>query len=342
MVSLAGAAESEWPGWLGPNRDGKSLDTGLLKQWPEEGPKLLWQVDDIGVGFSSVAVVGDKVFITGDKDDKLMIFAFDLDGQLLWQTDHGRSRGGPNGSRATPVIDNGNLYLLGGHGLVGCYDAANGEKKWSREAKEFGGRAGGWGYAESVLIYKDTAIFKPGGKSCIVALDKTNGETIWESTGFDAGPEYGSCIVVSYQGHTMIVTGTRNGIFAVDADNGKMLWSNDWSADNTANCPTPAYSDGHVFWSNGYGRGGICLKLKEEDGSVAVDIAWTTKELVCHHGGYVIHEGCERNGASHRFAIERYRLEDRRLAPCRSLVVFPDAINVLRAHQEHALTGHGG
>ena len=89
----------------------------------------------------------------------------------------------------------------------------------------------------------------------------------------------------------MIVTGTRKGIFAVDADSGNLLWSNDWSAGNTANCPTPAYADGHVFWSNGYGKGGVCLRLKKENDSVAVDVAWTTKKLVCHHGGYVIHEG---------------------------------------------------
>lgn len=292
ISSLALAADADWPNWLGPNRDGKSPDTGLLKQWPDDGPKLLWKAEGIGAGFSSVAVVGGQVFITGDKDKKLMIFAFDRDGKPLWNAEHGRGRGGPDGSRASPVIDNGNLYLLGGNGLIGCYDAKNGQKKWSHEAKDFGGSSGGWGYTESVLIYKNMAIFKPGGKNCIVALDKTNGETIWKSSGFDAGPEYSSCIPVTFQGQTMIVTGTKRGIFAVNADNGDLLWSNDWSAGNTANCPTPAYDDGHVFWANGYGKGGVCLKLKKEGDKVAADVAWTTKEMVCHHGGYIIHNGC--------------------------------------------------
>ena len=154
------------------------------------------------------------------------------------------------------------------------------------------GLPGGWGYAESVLIDKNLAIFKPGGKNCIVALDKTSGETVWKSSGFDAGPEYGSSIAVTFQGQPMIITGTNRGIFAVDATNGKLLWSNDWSEHNTANCPTPAYSDGYVFWSNGYGKGGICLKLKMADGKVAADVAWKTHDMVCHHGGYVIHKGC--------------------------------------------------
>ena len=290
LIPLAAAADLEWPAWRGPNHDGKSPDTGLLKQWPSDGPKLLWKVDGIGVGFSSVAVADGKVFITGDKDSKLEIRAFDLEGKPLWEADHGKGRGGPDGSRASAVIDNGNLYLLGGNGLIGCYDVKDGQKKWSREAKEFGGGPGGWGYAESVLIYKNMAIFKPGGKNCIVALDKANGETIWQSSGFNAGPEYGSCLPVTFQGQEMIVTGTNRGIFAVDAASGKLLWSNDWSAGNTANCPTPAYADGYVFWANGYGKGGICLKLKMEDGKVTADVAWTTKEMVCHHGGYVIHE----------------------------------------------------
>ncbi len=290
IASSAMAAGSDWPGWLGPNRDGKSRDTGLLKQWPAEGPRLLWKVDGIGVGFSSVAVTGGKVYISGDRDGKLTISAFDLDGKPLWETDHSQGRGGPDGSRSTPVIDSGNLYLLGGHGLIGCYDAAGGQQKWSRTAKEFGGSPGGWGYAESALIYKNMAVFKPGGKSCIVALDKANGETLWKSTGFDAGPEYSSCIAVTFQGRPMIVTGTNRGILAVDADNGNLLWSNDFSAGNTANCPTPAYADGYIFWANGYGKGGICLKLNGQDGKVAADVAWTTRDMVCHHGGYVIHQ----------------------------------------------------
>jgi len=291
IACSATAAESDWPGWLGVNRDGKSLDTGLLKQWPADGPRLLWKADGIGVGFSSVAVTGGKVYITGDRDNKLTITAFDLDGKPLWNAVHGQGRGGPDGSRSTPVIDEGNLYILGGNGLIGCYDAANGRQKWSRSAKEFGGSPGGWGYAESVLIYKNMAVFKPGGKNCIVALDKTNGETLWKSTDFDAGPEYGSCIAVTFQGQPMIVTGTRKGIVAVDADRGNLLWSNDFSADNTANCPTPAYADGHVFWANGYGKGGICLKLKKANGKVAADVAWTTRDMDCQHGGYVIHNG---------------------------------------------------
>jgi hypothetical protein len=249
-------------------------------------------VDGIGKGYSSAAVSGGMVYTSGQVDGRLKILAFDMDGKLQWEADNGKGRGGPAASRATPVIDGGKLYLISGHGRVGCYDAKTGKEIWAREMKEFGGSPGGWGYAESVLIYKDWAVVKPGGENCVVALKKATGETVWTSTGFSGGPEYSSCLAFTYDDKPLIVTGTRRGIVCFDAADGVALWSNGWCTGNTANCPTPAYADGHVFWANGYGKGGICMKLKADDGKVSADVAWTTKEMVCHHGGYIIHEGC--------------------------------------------------
>jgi len=295
LAASAGRAapgDAEWPGWLGPNRDGKSPDRGLLKAWPEGGPNLLWQADGIGGGYSSVAVSGGTVYITGEVDKKLVLFAFDLEGKPQWRTDMDSAfMGDPPGARATPTIDGGKVYLLSGNGVLGCYDAGTGERKWSRTMKEFGGRPGGWGYAESVLIYQDWAIVKPGGKNCVAALDKQTGQTVWTSSGLSAGPEYSSCLLVEFAGKPLIVTGTQSGLVGIDAAGGKLLWSNDWSANNTANCPTPAYADGYVFWANGYGKGGICMRLKLASDDVSADEAWTTKQMVCHHGGYIIHEG---------------------------------------------------
>jgi outer membrane protein assembly factor BamB len=89
----------------------------------------------------------------------------------------------------------------------------------------------------------------------------------------------------------MMATGTRAGIVCLSLKTGRVLWSNDFSTKNTANCPDPVYSDGLVFWANGYRKGGICLKLTVTDGKVSAEEAWRTEEMVCHHGGYIVHNG---------------------------------------------------
>ena len=291
-TGVAAADDSDWPGWLGPNRDGKSPDTGLLKTWPDGGPRLLWKIDYLGPGFSNVAVTGGTIYTTGHQDEKLVIFAMDLDGKLKWKTEADVAWTKNHvGSRATPMIDGDRLYLLSGHGTIGCYDSATGRKKWTRNTTEFGGRPGGWGYSESILIHENLAFVKPGGENFLVALNKQTGRTAWTSSGFNAGPEYSSCLLVNFEGQDIIVTGSKGGLVCFDADDGSLLWSNDWCAKNTANCPTPAYSDGYIFWSNGYGKGGICMKLKTVGGKVDADEVWTTTDFVCHHGGYIIKDG---------------------------------------------------
>lgn len=286
----AGAAE--WPYWLGPTHDAKSPDTGLLKEWPEAGPTLLWKVGDIGTGFSSVAVSGGSVYISGDTGGKLVLSAFDMDGKPRWQAPIDKAwTDDPGGARSSPVVDGGKVYILSGHGLLACLDAKTGRPVWGKNLRDFGGGPGGWGYAESVLILGNAAIAKPGGAKGIVALNKTTGAPVWASQGFSAGPEYGSCLPFTFNKVPLIATGTNKGIVCVSAAGGALAWSNDFSAGNTANCPTPAYADGYVFWANGYGKGGICLKLAASGGRVAAQEAWRTRDMDCHHGGYVIHEG---------------------------------------------------
>jgi outer membrane protein assembly factor BamB len=282
----------DWPGWRGQRRDGKSSDTGLLKQWPATGPPLLWKIPGLGKGFSTVAVTGGTIYTSGDLGGQLMLLAYDLDGNPKWKMAHDAAwtKNHP-GSRSTPVIDGDSLYIVSGHGKVGCYDAKSGQPKWTRHFREMGGSTPNWGYAESVLIVENLAVVTPGGENCIVALNKTNGQPVWSSKGFSAGAQYGSCIPALYQGVPMIVAGTHGGVVGVDARNGRALFSNPFSSGNTANCPDPAYADGHVFWANGYGKGGICLRLGATGGGVAAQQAWTTRDMVCHHGGYIIHEG---------------------------------------------------
>jgi len=290
-ISAAGQT-AEWPCWRGPSRDGKSPDTGLLKEWPKGGPELLWQARGLGNGYSTVAVSSGSVYTTGDVKDKLMLFAFDMNGKPLWNVpvDKAWTKDKP-GSRSTPTVNGDRLYILSGNGVLACLDAKTGSQHWAQDLTSFGGQCSTWGYAESVLIYKNLAIIKPGGGNCIMAFDKVSGQMVWQSKGFKAVPEYSSCVPFTYNEIPMLATGTRAGIVCVSPDTGDVLWSNGWSKNNTANIPDPAYADGYVFWANGYNKGGICLKLAASGGQVSAQQVWTTNDMVCHHGGYIVHEG---------------------------------------------------
>jgi outer membrane protein assembly factor BamB len=282
----------DWPCWRGPNRDGKSPDTGLLKEWPEGGPELLWHADGLGEGYSTVAVSGGFIYTTGDIEEKLILSALDMNGEHAWKVpvDKTWTKDKP-GARSTPTVHSGRVYILSGNGVLACLDAKTGNQYWSKDLTSLGGKPSRWGYAESVLIYKNLAIAKPGGGNCIVAFDKVSGNIVWQSKNYEADPEYGSCVPFTFNNIPMIATGTRGGIVCVSPDTGDLFWSNDWCRNNVANCPDPAYADGYIFWANGYNKGGICLKLDISNGKVSAERAWTTRDMVCHHGGYIIHEG---------------------------------------------------
>ena len=290
---LTDVSADEWPQWRGMNRDGRSSDVGLLKSWPQDGPPLLWQNDKIGIGFSSTVVVDQMVYTTGDIGDDLVITALDMDGQTKWQKGHGPGWTGRRspGSLGTPTVDGGRLYLLSAHGLLKCYDASTGEEFWQADIVEtFGGTQPGWGYSESPLVYDDKVIVTPGGQNCILALNKMTGEPVWTSTGVTDPAAYSSCIAVEFEGHPIIVQMVEKGMVAVDAMTGEFLWRND-RAVNGAACATPVYADGYCFGATGYGNGGACVRLSVENGKVVATQVWDTKEMICHHGGFVVHEG---------------------------------------------------
>ena len=281
-----------WPGWRGPNRDGRSLDRRLLRQWPAAGPRRLWHATGIGEGFSGVAVADGRVYATGKIGSDLVISTFDENGNRGWRAAHGKAwaKNYP-GSRATPTISQGRLYLLSGVGRIGCFDAASGRRVWAREMRDFGGRAGGWGYAESVLIARNLAIVQPGGQNCLVALDKSSGQTLWQSPGNGGPAHYSSAILAIQDRVPMIIAANGAGLYAVQPRDGKVLWQHDFSASNTANCPTPVYVDGFVFWATGYGKGGICLEVGTRGRQALIRERWRTRSFDCHHGGYVVDDG---------------------------------------------------
>ena len=184
MVSCSGSGE--FSQWRGPDRDGKYPDTGLLKQWPEEGPAMLWSFEGLGAGHGSVSIADERIFVLGMPDTIGIIYSFDMEGNLLWQKEYGlewyKNYTGP---RSTPTIIDGLLYFISGQGVVFCMETETGKVRWSVDMfSEFGAQETRWGIAESPLIDGDRIFITPGGlEHNVAALDRFSGETIWTSKG---------------------------------------------------------------------------------------------------------------------------------------------------------------
>ncbi len=283
---------ADWPQWRGPGRDGLSTETGLLKKWPEAGPRLLWTARDIGKGFSTVAVADGLVYATGLTGQDDTIFAFDLAGKLQWKRNCGPgwSKSHP-GVRSTATVDGGLVYVMTGGGTLACFDAKTGAPEWSVDTvKEFGGAAPKWGFAESVLIVGDAVICTPGGsEGTVVALDRKTGETLWASKGSGERSGYCSPILIERGGRQLIVTMTERSIVGLDAGTGEVLWTHEHVNKWNVNANTPIHENGLIFVTSGYGKGSEALQLSPD--GTSVEKRWTDKKLDCHHGGAVLVDG---------------------------------------------------
>jgi outer membrane protein assembly factor BamB len=166
---VAGAAD--WPQWRGPERNGISKETGLLRTWPQEGPKLLWHVKDAGDGYSTPSIKGDHIYLLGNKGMKdEYVQARDIkDGQIIWTTHLGKvglNRAQPYpGCRSTPTVDGERVFVLSSDGDLVCVKSADGGEIWRKSLpNDFGGEPGLWAYAESPLIDGDVLVCTPAGK----------------------------------------------------------------------------------------------------------------------------------------------------------------------------------
>jgi outer membrane protein assembly factor BamB len=259
MVSAA-----DWPQWRGPNRDGISSETGLLAGWPAGGPPVVWKINGLGEGYSSLAIVKGRIYTQGQRGGQEFVIAFDAKtGKILWQTptsgSYRNDRG--DGPRGTPTIDGDHLYAMTGDGVLVCLDTATGKVIWSDNvAKKYGGSVPNWGYSESPLIDGNRLIVMPGGRGAsLVSLDKSNGALQWKAGGDAAG--YSSAIVADVSGVRQVLALSGSSALGVEEDNGELLWRYTKVSNRTANIATPIYQDGQVFVSTAYGTGCALLKL---------------------------------------------------------------------------------
>jgi len=297
LLTTLSVGAGDWPQWRGPQRNGISRETGLLKEWPPNGPKLLWKVTDAGSGYSTPAVVGDRLYLLGNEglNNEFVEALAVKDGKRVWSTPLGKV-GEPNqqprfpAARSTPTVEGEFLYALGSDGDLGCLEIGTGKVRWKKNLRtDFGGKPGKWAYSESPLIDGDALVSTPGGsQATIVALNKKTGEVIWKCAA-PGGDEaaYASAIIVEVGGIKQYVQLLSKGLVGVEAKTGRFLWRYGKAVSAYgANIPTPTASDGFIYTASA-GTGGGLIKLRIKDGNVEPEQVYFESKFPTAIGGAV-------------------------------------------------------
>jgi outer membrane protein assembly factor BamB len=275
--------------WRGPERNGIYPADHLLREWPKDGPELIWHFDELGQGFSSAAVINDAVYTTGMIDETGYVFALDHKGNLLWKSEYGPEwvESYP-GSRTTPTVIGDHLYVMSAMGKVVCFNSKTGTKNWSVDLfDKFDARNIRWGMTESLAFDGDLVFCTPGGTDAnIVALNRFNGKTVWTSPGKKEKSAYCSPLIIKLPARTILVTMTENHIIGVDVKDGSVLWSHEQTNQWSVHANTPIYHDGEIYCYSGYGRGGVKLKLN--NGGTQITKDWRDETLDSRMGGAVL------------------------------------------------------
>jgi outer membrane protein assembly factor BamB len=283
------AAAADWPQWRGPDRTNVSKETGLLKEWPKNGPPLLWKAEGLGQGVASVSAAGRRVFTLGYRGDGEFVTALDTqDGKQLWSTRIGPAVKEIAGmrwlSQRTPTVDGERLYAFTAAGKLICLESASGKECWRKDyVKDFEGKKGRFGYCDYPLVDGDRLICTPGGsKSAVVALNKATGHVLWKSAEpVDQAAAYSVTVAANSNGTRQYVACLDQTVVGVAAADGKLLWRNDRLAGGFANRSAPIVRDNYVFFTNSNSGGGGSyglLKLTSAGTSIKAEEMWVTKK----------------------------------------------------------------
>lgn len=288
---------ADWPQWRGPQRDGHSAETGLLKEWPKEGPKLLWQAKEIGEGYSTPSVVGDHLYLLSNEglENEYALALSTKDGSRVWSTKLGIV-GNPKqepsypAARSTPTVDGKFLYALGSDGDLVCLNTADGKERWRKSLrKDFGGQPGVWAYSESPLVDGDALICTPGGTNAtMLALNKNTGEVIWKCALPEGGDASYSCpIIFTGGGVKQYVQFLQSGLIGVEAKSGKLLWRYERSAKGSPAVIITPLADGDFIYSGAFRAGGALVKVAKKGDVFSAEELYFNNKLPVGLGGVV-------------------------------------------------------
>jgi len=299
-VDNLSAQEKDWPNFHGLDRTNKSTESGLLKEWPNDGPLLNWSASGIGEGYSSVSIADGLIFTAGSNSDQTYVICFELSGNLLWKKPNGKAWSTTmsharsyTGSRSTPTYNNGVLYHLGESGRLAAFNAKTGEEIWQKDLpREFDAEPTEYGYSESVLVDGDNLYVSPfGKKGFMVCLNKNTGKLIWANTEISGIEGYSSPVIMEFGGFRQIVSSSGHFYYGVDSKTGKLLWKFDFENQRELNNTDAIIHNEYVFISSGYGKGSVLFKLKNSEKGIITEKVWQSELMDNHHGGVILDNG---------------------------------------------------
>lgn len=299
------SSEPGWPQFRGPRRDGTCDETGLLRQWPEGGPKLLWRAGGLGFGYSSPIISGGRIYITGDQEKELRIFALDMQGRHLWRSANGQYWKEPYpGARSSVAFSGGKIYSLNAHGRLACLDAHSGKEIWQMNILErFGAKNIEWGISECLLVDERNVYATAGGREALfVALDKATGKLRWKSDPlYDTEGErdlesasYVAPVLVEFAGRRLLLGCSARHLVCADAHTGRIQWARRIPTTYlTLACSPALVGRDCIFMTGPVGQGGKLFRLLPPRGDkepVGAEEVWRTR-LDTAHGGFIYLDG---------------------------------------------------
>jgi len=285
--------------WRGENRSGiYHQETNLLKTWPEYGPELIWEFDQIGYGYGGPLVTKDRIYILGEIDSIGYLFTLDLSGKLLWKKDIGSEwTKSFRGSRSTPTLVDDLLYVCSGLGNISCFDAHSGNLKWFKDMKnDLNGNNALHGHSESLIIEDDKVFLFAGGKeNNVVALNRFSGNLIWNNKGLSETSAYNSPQIIKLPNRNILVHFSAYALLGFDTKTGELLWAHEQNnvelekrkpgmGDTHSN--TIIYENGFIYYVAGDGNGGVKLELSN-DGSKVTEV-WRNPNFDSYMGGVLL------------------------------------------------------
>ncbi len=283
----------------GKNRSGRYEEKGLLKEWPESGPELIVKIEGFGKGYSQPVFAEGKIFVTGQKHDTVdVLSAYDIKGNLLWETAYGRSwTRSYTETRSTPTYEDNRLYVSSGIGQLKCINATTGEIIWSVDViKDYNGEIHQHGDAECPLIVGELVVFTTGGdENSMVAFNKYDGSPVWKTRSLGGAKSYASPVLAGFNGEKFILAQTTRDLISINPELGEILWSYDLiqyhvgSQGKGANANPALVFNDLVFVTSGYDHPATLFKIKENNRSV--ELKWKNETFNTHIGGVVLVDG---------------------------------------------------